>query len=245
MASSDNGFQLFPDLERAVFAEYGWRGADPAITRVPLTPAQRARFIGTFLDGATPIAITEAAGQLTIRAPFGKPSELVPVAPDRVVQRDSGRELQLDAAGALASQRPHQPSRPLVRRDASARHPLLELEAGRFDAAVAAWRDRLAADPKSAGEDEARANGLAFQVMPRDPAQAIQILRLVATVFPDSSNAHDSLGEAYARAGDKPRAIAAYERALATLDADPRIPADGKRTQRSHAEADLGKLRAR
>jgi CubicO group peptidase (beta-lactamase class C family) len=245
MASSDNGFQLFPDLERAVFAEYGWRGADPAITRVALTPAQRARFVGPFLDGSMPIAITEQAGQLTLRAAFGTPVELVPVAPDRVVQRDSGRQLQLDAAGALTSLRPHQPARPLVRRDASARHPLLELEAGRFDVAVATWRDRLAADPKTAGDDEDRANRLGFQLLARDPAQAIQILRLVATVFPASSNAHDSLGEAYARTDDKPRAIAAYEQVLATLDADPRVPADARRTRRNHAEAELGKLRAR
>jgi hypothetical protein len=245
MASSDNGFQLFPDLERAVFSEYGWRGAAPAIVRVALTPAQRARFVGPFLDGSIPIAITEQGDQLTVRAPFGTPVELIPVAPDRVIQRDSGRQLQLDAAGALTSLRPHQPARALVRRDASARHHLLELEAGRFDDAVATWRARLAADPKTAGEDEDRANRLAFQVMARDPAQAIQIVRLVATVFPESSNAHDSLGEAYAQAGDKPRAIAAYEQALATLDADPRVPADSRRTRRSHAEAELAKLRAR
>jgi len=63
-------------------------------------------------------------------------------------------------------------------------------------------------------------------------------------VFPESSNAHDSLGEAYLKTGDKPHAIAEYEQALRTLDADPRVPETAMRVQRSNAEAQLTKLRA-
>jgi hypothetical protein len=92
MANSDNGFQIFEDIERAVFAAYGWRGADPILERVALEPAQRARFIGQFLDGPAPAVITEQGGRLVLRAPFGTPAELVPIAPDRVVQRDRGRQ---------------------------------------------------------------------------------------------------------------------------------------------------------
>jgi hypothetical protein len=53
------------------------------------------------------------------------------------------------------------------------------------------------ADPKVAESDESIANSLGYRVMGRDTGSAIEVLRLVATIFPDSSNAHDSLGEAY------------------------------------------------
>jgi hypothetical protein len=45
--------------------------------------------------------------------------------------------------------------------------------------------------------------------------ESIVVFRLVVDSFPDSANAYDSLGEAYAAAGDVPRAIANYERSLA------------------------------
>jgi Flp pilus assembly protein TadD len=70
------------------------------------------------------------------------------------------------------------------------------------------------------------------------------VLRLIATVFPDSSNAHDSLGEAYMKAGDKPRAIAEYEQALRLLDTDPRLSPSVRAVGRQNAEAQLAKLRA-
>lgn len=244
MANSDNGFQIFEDIERAVFAEYGWPGAAPMIVRVALEPAQRARFIGQFLDGPAPAAIAEQGGRLMLRLPFTDPVELVPIAPDRVVQRDSGRQLRLDATGALEATPLHRPARMLTRLAEPAHHPLFELEAGRFDAAVAAWRDRSRLDPKAALEDEGFANNLGYQLLQLDPAKAISVLRLVATVFPESSNAHDSLGEAYMKTGDKPHAIAEYEQELRTLDADPRVPEPARRVQRSSAEAQLAKLRA-
>jgi Flp pilus assembly protein TadD len=45
-------------------------------------------------------------------------------------------------------------------------------------------------------------------------ADAIEILKLNVEMFPASANAHDSLGEAYAEAGDKERAVKAYAKSL-------------------------------
>ena len=49
-------------------------------------------------------------------------------------------------------------------------------------------------------------------------AEAIAILGLVAEAWPQSANTYDSLGEAYARSGDKAKAIENYQR---SLDLDP------------------------
>jgi hypothetical protein len=110
--------------------------------------------------------------------------------------------------------------------------------------AVAAWRERVKADPRTAEEDEGLPNNLGYRVMGRDTGSALEVLRLVATVFPDSSNAHDSLGEAYMVAGDEPHAIAEYEQMRRTLDADPRVPATARAARRTYAEQQLAKLRA-
>ncbi|MEL7488569.1 MAG: tetratricopeptide repeat protein, partial [Pseudomonadota bacterium] len=53
------------------------------------------------------------------------------------------------------------------------------------------------------------------------PDAAIAIFEIAAQRFPDSANAHDSLGEAYRAAGRIDDAIKSYERALAI---DPDMP---------------------
>jgi hypothetical protein len=90
-ANSDNGFRIFDEITRAVFVEYGWPGADPVVVRTALEPAQRARFVGQFLDWAAPVAIAEQADRLVLPTPFEPPVERVPIAPDSVEQRDSDR----------------------------------------------------------------------------------------------------------------------------------------------------------
>jgi CubicO group peptidase (beta-lactamase class C family) len=244
MTNSNNGYRIFDEIKRTVLAEYGWRGADPVVARVALEPAQRARFLGTFLDGPRPVTIAEHGGKLVLRPVFEDAVELVPVAADRVVQRDNGRELRVAASGSLETTAPRGSPPALTPLLAPARHHLLELEAGRFDEAANAWRERARGDAKATEEDENFANNLGYRLMDRDIAKAVELLRLIATVFPDSSNAHDSVGEAYMKAGDKPRAIAEYEEALRRLDADPRVPPDVKVVRRKHAEAQLAKLRA-
>jgi hypothetical protein len=244
MANSDNGFAIFDEIERAVFAEYGWPGADRPLVRVALEPTQRARFVGQFVDGPAPFAIVEEGSQLVLRAPFDTPIELVPIALDRVVERSTGRQLQLGPSGDLEASRPARPSRKIPRLAEPLRHHLFLLEAGRFDDAVAAWRDRIKTAPSAVPDDERHANNLGYRVLERDVAKGTEVLRLIAIVFPDSSNAHDSLGEAYMKAGDKPRAIAEYEQALRLLDADPRLSPSVRAVGRQNAEAQLAKLRA-
>jgi Flp pilus assembly protein TadD len=50
--------------------------------------------------------------------------------------------------------------------------------------------------------------------------EAVQVFRLAVEAAPQSANAHDSLGEAYAVSGDRDAAIRSYETALAL---DPRM----------------------
>jgi len=61
-------------------------------------------------------------------------------------------------------------------------------------------------------------NNFGYEVMKKDPAGAVQVLRLNAEEFPQSGNVWDSLAEAYMRSGDLKKAEEYYQKAV-TRDA--------------------------
>ncbi len=63
-------------------------------------------------------------------------------------------------------------------------HHLFKLEAGQFDAAAAAWRVHVRAEPRTTLDDENFPNNLGYCVLAREPAKGIEVLRLVATCSP-------------------------------------------------------------
>ncbi|HEX7191845.1 MAG TPA: DUF2306 domain-containing protein [Thermoanaerobaculia bacterium] len=84
-----------------------------------------------------------------------------------------------------------------------------------LDAAVQQYRDLKAARVANYNFDEGELNSLGYQLLNRKRThEAIRLLQLNAEAFPKSSNVYDSLGEACADAGNKPQAVAYYEKAL-------------------------------
>jgi len=248
MTNSDNGPKIFDELGRAIFAAHGWPSTEHEVERVPLSPEQRARFVGRYLSGRLPLSITQRGGQLVLHQPIAADAELVPVAPDRLLSSGDGSRLLLNAQGDLGrlppNLPPNAPPRPLRRVPDTELIPIFEIEAGRFDAAVAAWRTQLAQDATTAREDEDLASELGLMLLDREPSQAVPLLRLVATVFPDSTRAHNLLALAYEQTGDPARAIQEYEQALQVVDTDPRKTSDDEKQQaRRHAQDQLAKLR--
>jgi tetratricopeptide (TPR) repeat protein len=79
------------------------------------------------------------------------------------------------------------------------------------------------ADPKHRFEDtEAPINRAGYWLLERKRVQeAIDLFKLNAEYYPKSANVYDSLGDAYAAAGNKEEAIKAYSKALAI---DPTYP---------------------
>ena len=104
---------------------------------------------------------------------------------------------------------------PPVRR--SAAHKLATAIAAQGPGSVADTFGTVAEnEAKGLYVDEGEINSLGYHLLGRgNRPGAIAVLRLNTLLFPQSGNAHDSLGEAYAAAGDKANAIAHYERALA------------------------------
>ena len=83
------------------------------------------------------------------------------------------------------------------------------------DAAIKQYRDLKAAQPVTYNFDEDELNSLGYRLLnAKKFNDAIRILQLNAEAYPQSSNVYDSLGEAYMDDGDKPQAIANYQKSL-------------------------------
>ena len=85
-----------------------------------------------------------------------------------------------------------------------------------IDAGVAQYRSLRKRGFPGLPESFSDTNKLGYQLLSKGETQAaIQIFQLNVETHPKSSNAHDSLGEAYAAAGNKELAIESYRKALA------------------------------
>lgn len=90
----------------------------------------------------------------------------------------------------------------------------LALEDQGYDRAEAVASEMAAANPTLAWP-EAELNDWGYRLLASGrQADALPVFKLIVREFPNSANAHDSLGEAYAANGDKPRAIEHYRRVL-------------------------------
>ena len=112
-------------------------------------------------------------------------------------------------AGLLTTRVTHAVAMPLNRTDFAA-----ELNRQGFDKAPAVYQAFKARDPDFTLTDPVLVFWGYDLIGRGDLADAIAILRLDTQIHPDSWNAFDSLGEAYADHGDKDLAIAAYRQSL-------------------------------
>jgi uncharacterized membrane protein len=84
-----------------------------------------------------------------------------------------------------------------------------------IDEAVKQYHDLKAVQPAIYNFDEGELNALGYQLIRTNKfADAIRIFQLNIEAYPQSSNAYDSLGEAYMDSGNKAEAIANYEKSI-------------------------------
>ena len=83
------------------------------------------------------------------------------------------------------------------------------------DAAIQQYHDLKAAQPTTYNFDENELNSFGYRLLnAKKFSDAIRIFQVNVEAYPQSSNVYDSLGEAYMDDGDKPLAIANYEKSL-------------------------------
>ena len=83
------------------------------------------------------------------------------------------------------------------------------------DQAAKQYHDLKAAEPATYDFDEGELNGLGYQLIgSKKFKEAIRIFQLNVEAYPQSGNVYDSLAEAYLDDGNKPQAIANYQKSL-------------------------------
>lgn len=114
----------------------------------------------------------------------------------------------------LHGQEPATPKRSLV-------HDLGEIVVNRgVDAAIAQYRELKRTSPNTYNFDERALNQLGYMLLETSRnADAISIFNLNVEEYPKSGNVYDSLAEAYAKDGQKEKAIANYRK---SLELDPK-----------------------
>jgi len=89
------------------------------------------------------------------------------------------------------------------------------IASGGIDQAAKQYHDFKAGAPTTYNFDEDQLNALGYQLLRASQFRdAVRIFQLNVEAYPQSSNAYDSLGEAYMDDGDKPQAIANYRKSL-------------------------------
>lgn len=84
-----------------------------------------------------------------------------------------------------------------------------------IDQAAKQYHDLKAAEPATYNFDEDQLNSLGYQLIRANKfKETVRIFQLNVEAYPQSSNVYDSLGEAYMDGGNKPQAIANYQKSL-------------------------------
>ena len=225
MTNSDNGEPLMREILRAIAATYYWEGyqIDP-IVPAKLTAEQLSVYGGRYLLDADTIYIVEpTAAGLQVRVPLEETFTLVPVSRGGYVRRDAETRYTFGAradGGAQLTIDEDSKTRTAPRVNKTTRVPGEDLEEGRVDDAVAAYKKLVAANPSDPSLSEARFNSLGYEwLQKKDYPKAIAVFRLNTELYPASTNPWDSLGEGLEASGDKAGAIAAYKKCVEVASA--------------------------
>ncbi len=212
---------LIGEILRAIAAEYGWKGYLSApLTAVTLDRSALEGYVGRYRVGPDEVLTVALKDGGLVARPTGEDEiEIVPVGASEFVNRESPGRLVFSrgASGpasevALVSPRGR---RTAARMGEDERVPLELLQGGRLDEAAAAYRDLWKKDPKDPAVEEGRINSLGYDFLRGNkPAAAVVLFEFNVERFPDSWNAHDSLGEGYAALGKTDLAVKSYERSL-------------------------------
>lgn len=189
-----------------------------------LKTRKRATLVGEVTGGgANPGGVRPLPHRLGIFVPGGRAInpitqtnwEGVGVEPDIPVSAEKALEVALEKAREAAKvrqeARAQRGTQLAARLEGAVQQTAALLKAGKAKEAEAALRSAL---PQEL--DEATVNQLGYACLSGGlPQVALQVFTLNVERFPTSANAHDSLGEALAAAGQTPAAIQAYRKALA------------------------------
>ncbi len=220
MVNSDNG-QIMSEILRGIAKEYQWEDFLPQPREVVSVDAARLNeYAGRFLVNPDRVlTVTQQSGRLFAEPTASPKFELLAVSESEFLRKDleirytfvkgpSGSidAIRLNFNGGSSDA-------PRLSKDVMVPYELLL--AGKLAEAIDAYRKIKREKPANAAVQEARLNDLGYSLV-RDHrvAAAIAVFKVNVELYPKSSNAYDSLGEAYMANGDKELAATNYKKSL-------------------------------
>ena len=220
MVNSDNG-QIMNEIIRSIAREYQWEDYLPQPREVVSVDATRlSEYAGRFLVNPDRVlTVTQLGGRLYAEPTASPRFELFPVSETEFLRKDveirytfvKGPSGSIDRVRLNFNEGSSEA--PRMSRDAIV--PYEQLMAGKIDEAIDGYKRIKREKPQNAAVQEARLNDVGYSLL-RDKrvAEAIAVFKLNVELYPQSSNAYDSLGEAYLVNGDKELAGANYKKSL-------------------------------
>jgi CubicO group peptidase (beta-lactamase class C family) len=218
---NSNAYALIPEIIRSIAKEYEWEDYLPALIEVVhLDHEKLQRATGRYLLGRDEVVrIDEEAGKLFAKLTLSPQIELLPVSDTEFVSTDIGRHVVLLKGGGpqhdtlkIFGDVSVLMARRLSEDDLSPHEFLLT---GDIAAAVHQYRAIKQTSPSDPSIVEARLNQMGYQLLNNGKIDAaIAIFTTNVEFYPKSWNVYDSLGEAFAKKGDKRSAIQNYQQAL-------------------------------
>jgi tetratricopeptide (TPR) repeat protein len=219
MVNSDNG-QIMDEIVRAIAREYEWEDylSGPREI-VSIDPKELDHYVGRYLVNPDRVmTITKENNSL-----FAEPSseakvEIFPIAGGKFIRTDAPVEYSFakNPEGKAGTLEIHfQGTNLAAPRITGQLIPYELLMAGQTAEALEGYRGIKKEKPDNNAVSENRLNGLGYGLMSRKKyREAIAVFQVNAEFYPQSSNVHDSLGEAYMLNGDKELAVKSYRKAL-------------------------------
>jgi len=215
---------------------------------------KRATIVGEITrGGANPGNLFPINAQLEIFIPTGRAINPVTgsnwegtgVTPHVAVAADAALDKALELARPAAKKYHAAHLAKIKAVQTAHREALLLDEQHQSEAAARALREALQAGHSAGLFQEEDINQLGYELLGQKRfTLAVAALQCNATTFPESANAHDSLGEAQKAAGQREAAIASYEQALrlapegANADAARAVLAELKKASPSSRSAE-------
>jgi CubicO group peptidase (beta-lactamase class C family) len=206
----------------SIATEYGWKDYLPSTMRtVSLAPDQMKRFTGRFyVSEDNVVEIKEVDGRPAVENPDRGSIGVFAISGEELVAKSilplryrlvkagniEGDTLMITSGNNVS--RAHRMSDDQM-------VPCEYLASGNIEKAIELYRGLKRDIPSSPDLRESRINRIGYVLLGKNKmAEAIAILALNTEWYPESWNTFDSLGEAYAKAGNGELAIENYEKAL-------------------------------
>lgn len=196
MTNSDSGYKLKLPILRSAAAAFGWDNIlQPDCELAPLTSEELEHFCGNYkMEFDKTLKVYEQDNKLFYKTIYEEPMQLDYVGGNALIDKSRTVKLELRKDTGSLCMNGNEKERLKDGEKVAGDY----IEEGNIELAVNCYRELMAKDKEMQNWLENSLNDAGYNCLWKKAyKKAIAFLRIATTLFPESSNAWDSLGEAY------------------------------------------------